>query len=103
MVTAELAAVLPVLVLLLAFAVSVVSVVGARVTLQDAAREAARAEARGEAVTPSDGISVDVTAGATDEYVNVAASRSIHLIASWLPAVTITEHATALREPGADR
>jgi len=42
MVTAELAACLPVLVLMLAVAVSAVSVAGVRVRAQDAAREAAR-------------------------------------------------------------
>ena len=46
MVSAELAAALPVLMLVLAVAVSAVAVVGARVRLQDAAREAARS-ARG--------------------------------------------------------
>lgn len=46
MVTAELAACLPVLVLLLAAAISAVAVVSARVHAQDAAREAARAASR---------------------------------------------------------
>ncbi len=48
MVTAELAACLPVLVLLLAFVVSVATVGSAAVRAQDAAREAARAAARGD-------------------------------------------------------
>ena len=48
MVTAELAAALPVLVVLLAVALTAVSVVAARVRAQDAAREAARAAARGD-------------------------------------------------------
>jgi Flp pilus assembly protein TadG len=99
MVTAELAASLPVLVLLLAFAISVVSVVGARVTVADAAREAARSAARGQGIAPNDNIAIDLGDDSTDEYVTATATRTVHLLASWLPAVTITEHATALREP----
>lgn len=50
MVTAEAAVVLPTLVLLLALAVTVVTTVGAQLKLVDAARESARAAARGEDV-----------------------------------------------------
>ena len=49
--TAELATCLPVLVLLLAVELSAVSVAGQRVRMQDAAREAARAAARGDDAT----------------------------------------------------
>ena len=48
MVTAETAVVLPVLLLVLAGAVAAVTVVGAQMRCVDAAREAARAAARGE-------------------------------------------------------
>src|SRR3954467_12599059 len=48
MVTAETAVVLPVLLLVLAGAVAAVTVVGAQLRCVDAAREAARAAARGE-------------------------------------------------------
>ncbi len=48
MVTAETAVVLPVLLLVLAGAVAVVTVVGAQLRCVDAAREGARAAARGE-------------------------------------------------------
>ena len=50
MVTAETAVVLPVLLLVLAGAVAAVTVVGAQMRCVDAAREAARAAARGEPV-----------------------------------------------------
>ncbi|HEY3736217.1 MAG TPA: TadE family type IV pilus minor pilin [Jatrophihabitans sp.] len=99
MVTAELAACLPVLVLLLGFALSVVSVVGARVGVADTAREAARAAARGEAPSTNDGIHVEVADDATNTYVTATATRSMHLLASWLPSLRITEHATAVLEP----
>lgn len=104
MVTAELAVCLPVLVLLLAVALSAVSVAGLRVRLQDAAREAARAAARGDeaagrqlAQEYAPGVTVTITA-AGDEVTAVAQVRA-HLLAHWLPAVTVTEQAVAAREP----
>lgn len=97
MVTAELAACLPVLVLILAFALSVVSVVGARVGVADAAREAARAAARGE--QPAQLQDVHVQVSASDTYATATATRSMHLLTSWLPSITITEQATAALEP----
>ena len=104
MVTAELAACLPVLVLLLAVAVSAVTAANARVRAQDAAREAARAAARGDqaaarslAAQAAPGVSVQITV-AGDEVVAVASLR-MDLLASWLPAVTVTETAVAALEP----
>lgn len=104
MVTAELAACLPVLVLLLAVAVSAVTAANARVRVQDAAREAARAAARGDqaaarslAAQAAPGVSVQITV-AGDEVVAVASLR-MDLLASWLPAVTVTERAVAALEP----
>ena len=104
MVTAELAAALPVLVLVLAVAVSAVSVSAARIRAQDAAREAARAAARGDsaralslarAVAPGVQISIVRTA---DQVVATATIHQ-HLLASWLPAVTVTAQAVAALEP----
>lgn len=106
MVTAELAAGLPVLVLLLAFAVAVVSVSGARVRAQDAAREAARAAARDDAAAARQlaqgavpGVAVVITRSG-GEVVATARLRA-HLLVGWLPAVTITERAVAAVEPSA--
>jgi hypothetical protein len=103
MVTAELAACLPVLVLLLAVALSTVSVASLRVRAQDAAREAARAAARGDstnairlaqAAAPGAQVDVSVTGG---EVVAVASVRA-HLLLPFLPSVTVTERAVAARE-----
>jgi Flp pilus assembly protein TadG len=106
MVTAELAACLPVLVLILAAALTAVSVVGARVRLQDAAREAARASARGDpgaghrlaaAAAPGARVSVSRSAG---DVVAIASAR-VHPLGGWLPSFTVTERAVAAVEPAA--
>ena len=67
--------------------------------LADAAREAARAAARGETPTTNHGTVIGIDT--SDADVTVTATREVHLLASWLPTVTITEHATPLREPDA--
>jgi len=106
MVTAELAACLPVLVLLLGFALSVVSIEGTRLRAQDAAREAARAAARGDRAAalrlvrsgaPRASVSISMTSDEVTAVVQVHAQ----LLVSWLPAVTITERAVAAAEPTA--
>lgn len=104
MVTAELAACLPVLVLLLAVALSAVSVASLRVRAQDAAREAARAAARGDpgvgqalARRAAPGAVVRVSERG-DEVTAVASVRA-HLLLPFLPSVTVTEQAVAAREP----
>ncbi len=104
MVTAELAASLPVLVVLLAVALSVVSVASARLQAQDAAREAARAAARSD-----DGVRIggEVAPGARVQVSGDGASvRAVvtiraHLLVPFLPAVEITEQAVAAREGAA--
>ncbi|MDT4983739.1 MAG: hypothetical protein QOF95_1229 [Pseudonocardiales bacterium] len=106
MVTAELAACLPILVLVLAVAVSAVSVAGVRVRAQDAAREAARAAARGDpgqarqlAQQAAPGVAVDITTRG-DEVVAIA-RITVHPLANWLPALTVSERAVAAVEPSA--
>lgn len=104
MVTAELAVCLPVLVLLLAAALSAVQVSGARVRIQDAAREAARAMARGDAshahsLPQSAAPGVEVRTSTSGGEVVAIATLHVHLLASWLPAVTVTERAVAAVEP----
>jgi Flp pilus assembly protein TadG len=106
MVTAELAACLPVLVLILAVALSAVSAVGVRVRLQDAAREAARAAARNDPAAARDlahraapGTAVTI---ARDAATVVAVVRGrVHPLGGWLPALTVTERAVAAVEPTA--
>jgi Flp pilus assembly protein TadG len=107
MVTAELAACLPVLVLLLAVAISAVSVASTRVSVQDAAREAARAAARGDdaaalrlARFAAPGVLVHLARSGAD--VTVTASVSAHLLVPFLPAVTVTARAVAAAEPARD-
>jgi hypothetical protein len=105
MVTAELAACLPVLVLLLAVALSAVSVASLRVRALDAAREAARAAARGDPASAvrlareaAPGATVRVSA--SGDEVTAVASAKAHLLLPFLPSVTVTERAVAAREPG---
>lgn len=106
MVTAEVAACLPVLVLVLAVALTAVSAVGARVRLQDAAREAARAAARGDraaavrlAARAAPRAALTITSDAT-EVVAVVRGR-VHPLGGWLPALAISERAVAAVEPSA--
>jgi hypothetical protein len=106
MVTAELAACLPVLVLLLAVALSAISVAGMRIRAQGAARDAARAAARGDpaaarriATAVAPGATVDLH---TDGGRLVAVARvRAHPLVGWLPAISATERAVAAVEPSA--
>ena len=102
MVTAELAACLPVLVLLLAVALSAVAVASARVRAQDAAREAARAAARSEGTSAGAVPGADVRVATNGEVVSAVATVQAHLLVPFLPAVAVTEQAVAAREPDAD-
>lgn len=103
-VTAEMAVALPVLVLVVAAAVSAVLVAGARVRASDAAREAARASARGDAAAAR--VLVERSAPGSTYSLNrsgpivIATVRVVvHPLASWLPAVAVTESAVAMAEP----
>ncbi|MCW2494875.1 MAG: mucin-associated surface protein [Jatrophihabitans sp.] len=104
MVTAELAACLPVLVLLLAVALSAVSVADVRVRAADAASEAARLAARGDTAAarrvaagelPGASLSLRISG---DQVVAVVTAHA-RLLASWLPSVTVVGRAVAAREP----
>jgi Flp pilus assembly protein TadG len=106
MVTAELAACLPVLLLVLGVALTAVTVVAERVRLQDAAREAARAAGRGDsavgrrlaqAAAPGARLSLS-TSG--DEVVAVATAW-VHPLGGWLPAIRVSERCVAAVEPTA--
>jgi Flp pilus assembly protein TadG len=103
-VTAEMATCLPVLVLLLGVVLSAVSVGGVRVRAQDAAREAARAAARGDdaaaqRLAQQYAPGVVITIAKSSDEVTVVARVQAHLLAHWLPSVTITERAAAAVEP----
>jgi TadE-like protein len=104
MVTAELAACLPVLVLVLAAALTAVSAVSAQVRAQDAAREAARAAARGDAPagrqmasTVAPGARVSVTTSGT--VVVAVVSLAVRPLGGWLPSLTARARAVAALEP----
>ena len=106
MVTAELAACLPVLVLILGVAISAVTVVAERVRLADAAREAARAAARGdpgmgrrlgEQEAPGARIALSTGAGT----VTAVATKHVHPLGGWLPSITVSERCVAAVEPTA--
>ncbi|GAB3199060.1 hypothetical protein GCM10027261_28070 [Geodermatophilus arenarius] len=106
MVTAEAAVVLPVLVLVLAAVVSAVVVVGAHLRCVDAAREGARAAARGEdaaqvralaaRVAPDGAVTAVVVAG---EEVRVTVGASVAPLGVG-PAVGVGASAVARLEPG---
>jgi TadE-like protein len=103
MVTAELAACLPVLVLVLAVALAAVTIGSARVRLQDAAREAARAAARGDlaaaralAAESAPGARLSLSAAGGNTVAIVRAT--LHPVGGWLPAVTVAERAVAATE-----
>jgi Flp pilus assembly protein TadG len=110
MVTAETAVVLPVLLLVLAAAVSAVTVVGAQLRCVDAAREGARAAARGEApaavtelvrrVAPA-GAVVDVTLDGDE--VRVTVSAPVAPLGPVPLQVPVAAEAAGLLEPGAEQ
>ena len=104
MVTAELAVALPVLMIMVAAALSAVSVASERVRAADAAREAARAAARGDPVAGSrlssaaaPGASVTVTRAG--DRVTAQVRVVVHPMGGWLPALTVVERAVAAAEP----
>lgn len=106
MATAELAVALPVLVVLVAAAMTATSVLTAQLRCVDAAREAARAAARGEdaAVVRAlaqrsgpDGSSIQVAPG--DREVQVTVSAVADPVGGLLPSIQVHATAVALREP----
>lgn len=106
MVTAEIAVALPVVVVLLGAALTAVAVVAAQLRCVDAAREAARAAARGEPAevvrslaaeaAPSDA-AVEVSTGGDE--VTVRVSARVRTLGGLLPSFRVSGSAVALREP----
>jgi Flp pilus assembly protein TadG len=106
MVTAETAVVLPVLLLVLAGAVSAVVVVGAQLRCVDAAREGARAAARGEsdalvarmvADAAPDGAVTEL--GGDGETVRVTVSATVSALGPLPWQVEVSATAVGVREP----
>jgi hypothetical protein len=107
MVTAETAVVLPVLLLVLAAAVAAVTVVGAQLRCIDAAREGARAAARGEphatvvevADRAAHGVAV-VEVLVAGEEVRVRVTADVRPLGPVPLRLPVTAEAVALLEPG---
>lgn len=102
--TAELAAGLPVVVLLLLFGLSAVGAVTTRLQCVDAAREAARVAARGgdgvaagRAAAPAD---AEVSLVAGDDTVVATVRSPVPMLGVRLPGLTVNATAVAAREPG---
>lgn len=98
--TAELAAGLPALVLLLLAGLTAVSAVTVKGQCVDAAREAALATARGEPAParfapPGAAVRVDVDG----DVVTARVSAPVRLLGAHLPAITVEGTAVAAREP----
>jgi hypothetical protein len=107
MVTAEIAVALPVLVVLVAAAITAVAVLTAQLRCFDAAREGARAAARGE----SAGVVRDIAARAAPrravvvvtpagDQVTVGVSTTVRLLSAGGLAITVEGRAVAVAEPG---
>jgi Flp pilus assembly protein TadG len=107
MVTAETAVVLPVLLLVLAGAVAAITVVGGQLRCVDAAREGARAAARGESVAEIDALvartapdGATATVSESTEDVTVTVSVAIAPVGVLPLRSTVSATAVARREPG---
>jgi Flp pilus assembly protein TadG len=101
--TAELAAGLPALTLLLLTGLTAVAAVDAKASCADAARAGALAAARGEAgsgaaarIAPR-GARIEIEGD--EETVTVQVRASVSLLGAHLPAITVQASATAAREP----
>ena len=101
--TAELAAGLPALLLLLLFGLTAVSAVAAKGRCVDAAREGALAAARGEPgiasaarIAPADA-TIDLVGG--EDTVTVTVRAPVPLLGGHLPAISVRAEAVAAREP----
>ena len=107
MVTAEAAMVLPVLVLVMLAGVLAISVAQARVSCADAAREAARAVARGDLASAerladeAAGRAVQVTRTDTGSAITRVRVQMRLRPVPWWGSITITDTAVAATEPSA--
>ncbi len=106
MATAELAVVLPALVLVVAAALTAVSVLLAQLRCVDAAREGARAAARSEPAEVARSAAARVAPpaavveiGTEGEDVRVTVSATAGHVGGLLPTFRVTATAVALREP----
>ncbi len=106
MATAELAVALPALVVLVAAAMTAVSVLTAQLRCVDAAREGARAAARGEQAAVvrslaerSGPAGSDVRVATGDREIEVTVTAAADPVGGLLPSIRVQSTAVALREP----
>ncbi|MBO3740799.1 TadE family type IV pilus minor pilin [Actinoplanes flavus] len=100
--TAEFAAGLPALMVLLSAGITAVTAVATRMQCLDAAREAALSAARGEPSTAAvrmapEGAAIRVSEGG--ETVTAEVSAPVRILGSDLPGMTVQASASAAREP----
>jgi Flp pilus assembly protein TadG len=103
-VTVELAVALPVIVVLLLGGLTAVNAVATKMRCVDAAREAARAEARGEpgvaAGRRAAPAGAEVSVSASGETVTATVQATTYPLGGRLPGFTVVGTAVASREPG---
>jgi len=106
MVTAEIAVAMPVLMVLLAAALTAVSVLAGQMRCVDAAREAARALARGESVSAARSLAIAagphgavLNTGVGVDRVHATVRAQVSPMGGLFPALTVHADAVALREP----
>jgi Flp pilus assembly protein TadG len=101
--TAELAAGLPALMVLVFAGIAAVSAVLTKAQCLDAAREAALAEARGEPWAEVAGRmapdGADIRVGGDQESVTATVSVRVRVLGAHVPGITVTATAVAAREP----
>jgi Flp pilus assembly protein TadG len=108
MVTAEIAVAMPVLMLMLGAALTAVAVIGGQMRCVDAAREAARALARGDSVSSARSLALaagprgaTLTAQVDKAQVRATVRTRIDPV-GLLPGFTVSAEAVASPEPGSD-
>ncbi|MGI8697423.1 MAG: TadE family type IV pilus minor pilin [Mycobacteriales bacterium] len=107
MVTAEIAAALPALLVLLGAALTAVAVITGQLRCVDAAREAARAQARGEPASVAASLvrqvgprDASITSSGRGERISVTVAATVHPVGGLLPGFHVAATAVAVREPG---
>ena len=107
MVTAETAMVLPALVVVVCVAVSAIAVATAQLRCVDAAREAARAAARGEGASVVRTFAAQAAPGSARVSVSLVGDRAqvtvtatLHPLGRLLPEISVRARAVGVREPG---
>lgn len=109
MVTAEIAVAMPVLMVLLAVGLTAVTVIAAQMRCVDAAREAARALARGDSISAARSLAsaagprgAALTTSTAGDRVETTVRARVATVGGLFPAFSVHAEAVALREPAAE-